>query len=99
MNDFVKPIPNPPIVRGKHCILSSTAGIRVSPLVLGGMSLGNAWSSFTGSIDKDQTFQLLDAFVKAGENFIDTANAYQEANQNPGPVNGCVIAAIETKWS
>lgn len=31
----------------------------------------------TGSMNKEKSFELLDAFVEAGGNFIDTANAYQ----------------------
>jgi aryl-alcohol dehydrogenase-like predicted oxidoreductase len=31
-----------------------------------------------GSMDKEQSFKLLDAFVDAGGNFIDTANNYQD---------------------
>ncbi|OKL61700.1 putative aryl-alcohol dehydrogenase AAD14 [Talaromyces atroroseus] len=61
---------------GRLRVLSSTASIHVSPLVLGGMSLGNSWAGM-GSMDKDSAFKLLDAFVKAGGNFIDTANNYQ----------------------
>ena len=30
-----------------------------------------------GSMNKEQSFKLLDAFVEAGGNFIDTANNYQ----------------------
>ncbi|KAJ5502679.1 hypothetical protein N7463_005553 [Penicillium fimorum] len=41
------------------------------------MSIGDAWSQFMGSMSKEQSFALLDAFVAAGGNFIDTANNYQ----------------------
>jgi aryl-alcohol dehydrogenase-like predicted oxidoreductase len=50
---------------------------QVSPLCLGAMSVGEAWKEFMGSMDKEQAFKLLDAFVEAGGNFIDTANNYQ----------------------
>lgn len=69
------PAPVTPLER--YRILSPTAGIRVSPLQLGGMSIGDKWSQFMGSMNKEQSFQLLDAFVAAGGNFIDTANNYQ----------------------
>ncbi|KAL2865379.1 NADP-dependent oxidoreductase domain-containing protein [Aspergillus lucknowensis] len=62
---------------GRYRILSSTAGVRVSPLALGGMSIGQAWSARMGSMDEEQSFKLLDAFTDAGGNFIDTANNYQ----------------------
>ncbi|CAD0087612.1 unnamed protein product [Aureobasidium vineae] len=74
---FFEPAPEPATELGRLRILSSTAGVRVSPLQLGAMSIGDAWSSFMGSMDKKQSFELLDAFVAAGGNFIDTANNYQ----------------------
>jgi aryl-alcohol dehydrogenase-like predicted oxidoreductase len=58
-------------------VLSPNAGIRVSPLQLGGMSIGQAWTKGMGSMDKEGAFKLLDAFVEAGGNFIDTSNGYQ----------------------
>nr|POE63721.1 putative aryl-alcohol dehydrogenase aad14 [Quercus suber] len=78
MADFMKPAPTPRTPLGQHRVLSSTAGIRISPLILGGMSIGEAWSAFMGSMNKAQAFQLLDAYVAAGGNFIDTANCYQD---------------------
>jgi aryl-alcohol dehydrogenase-like predicted oxidoreductase len=74
--DFSPP-KEPKTELGRYRILSSTAGVRVSPLALGAMSLGNAWSSIMGSMDEEQSFKLLDAFTDAGGNFIDTANNYQ----------------------
>lgn len=77
MDTLFAPAPEPATPLGRYRILSSTAGVRVSPLQLGGMSIGDAWSGFMGSMDKEQSFKLLDAFVEAGGNFIDTANNYQ----------------------
>ncbi len=48
----------------------------MSPLCLGGMSIGEAWTSIMGSMNKEDSFKLLDAFWEAGGNFIDTANNY-----------------------
>jgi len=51
--------------------------LSVSPLCLGGNVFG--WSA-----DQDQSFAVLDAFVEAGGNFIDTADVYsawKEGNQ------------------
>jgi aryl-alcohol dehydrogenase-like predicted oxidoreductase len=45
------------------------SGIEVSPLMLGGNVFG--WT-----IDQPTSFQILDAFVDAGLNFIDTADIY-----------------------
>jgi aryl-alcohol dehydrogenase-like predicted oxidoreductase len=44
-------------------------GLEVSPLAFGGNVFG--WT-----VDKARSFELLDAFVAAGFNFIDTANSY-----------------------
>jgi hypothetical protein len=67
-----EPAPEPPTSLGRYRVLSKTAGIRVSPLQLGAMSIGEAWTGILGSIDKKGAFELLDAFVAAGGNFIDT---------------------------
>lgn len=78
MADIWKPAPEPESELARYRILSPTAGIRVSPLQLGAMSIGDAWSSFMGSMDKETSFKLLDSFVEAGGNFIDTACNYQD---------------------
>lgn len=75
--DLFKPCPQPKTELGRYRILSSTAGVRVSPLALGGMSFGTAWAEGMGSVDEEQTFKLLDAYNDAGGNFIDTSNHYQ----------------------
>lgn len=41
------------------------------------MSIGDAWEGIMGSMSKENSFKLLDAFVDAGGNMIDTANNYQ----------------------
>ncbi|KAF7295443.1 H-K-ATPase alpha [Mycena indigotica] len=59
--------------------LSPNAGIHVSPLQLGAMSIGDKWGHLgMGSMDKESSFKLLDAFAEKGGNFIDTANNYQD---------------------
>ncbi|THU88568.1 Aldo/keto reductase [Dendrothele bispora CBS 962.96] len=73
-----EPHPEPPTALGVLRILSPRAGIRVSPLCLGAMSIGDKWNSFMGSMSKEESFKLLDAFFEKGGNFIDTANSYQE---------------------
>lgn len=72
------PAPEPPTELGRYRVLSTSAGIRVSPLQLGGMSIGEAWAGFLGSMSKEQSFKLLDAYFERGGNFIDTANEYQD---------------------
>ena len=69
--------PLPPVPKtklGRHRPLASRAGIHVSPIQLGAMSIGDKWSNLgMGSMDKESSFKLLDAFYEAGGNFIDTA--------------------------
>lgn len=77
MAEVFSPAPEPPTELGRLSLLSKTAGIKVSPLVLGAMSIGQAWSEILGSMDKKRSFELLDAYYEAGGNFIDTANNYQ----------------------
>lgn len=64
MADIFKPAKEPPTELGRYRILSSTAGVRVSPLQLGAMSIGKAWEGIMGSMDKEQSFKLLDAFYE-----------------------------------
>jgi aryl-alcohol dehydrogenase-like predicted oxidoreductase len=55
-------------------------GLKVSALCLGTMTMG--WTS-----SKEESFAVLDAFVEAGGNFIDTADVYSFwAEGNPGGV-------------
>jgi aryl-alcohol dehydrogenase-like predicted oxidoreductase len=53
--------------------LLGKSGLRVSELCLGTMTFGEDWG--WGS-SKDGSRQILDAFLEAGGNFIDTANIY-----------------------
>jgi aryl-alcohol dehydrogenase-like predicted oxidoreductase len=70
-----KPAPEPATPLGRRRVLSPRAGVHVSPLCLGAMSIGDKWSKMMGSMDRESSFKLLDAFYEAGGNFIDTANA------------------------
>lgn len=58
------PAQDPPTELGRYRILSKSAGIRVSPLQLGAMSIGEAWKDFMGSMDKEQSFKLMDAYFE-----------------------------------
>ncbi|KIX05221.1 uncharacterized protein Z518_06093 [Rhinocladiella mackenziei CBS 650.93] len=71
------PAPEPVSELGRYRVLSSTAGVRVSPLQLGAMSIDDAWNLFMGAMSKTDSFKLLDAYHELGGNFIDTANNYQ----------------------
>ncbi|KAK4495127.1 hypothetical protein PRZ48_013454 [Zasmidium cellare] len=71
---FFGPAPQPKIRLGLHQILSPTAAVKVSPLALGGISIGHSWSSVFGK--NEEPFKLLDAFFEEGGNLIDTSNTY-----------------------
>ena len=67
-------VPQTPLAR--YRILSPLAGVRVSPIQLGGVQIGNEWEKIgLKGMDKESSFKLLDAFFDAGGNFLDTANS------------------------
>ncbi|KDR66516.1 hypothetical protein GALMADRAFT_258994 [Galerina marginata CBS 339.88] len=71
--------PPPKTGLGRYRVLSPVAGVHVSPLQLGAMSIGDKWERFgMGSMNKESSFKLLDAYYDNGGNFIDTANSYQD---------------------
>jgi hypothetical protein len=57
----------PPTELGRLRILSSTAGIRVSPLALGGGNIGQAWNKAWGVMTKERAFELLDAYFDVSD--------------------------------
>ncbi|KAH6914060.1 arylalcohol dehydrogenase [Coprinopsis sp. MPI-PUGE-AT-0042] len=76
-----QPAPPPKTALGRYRKFSPTAGVHVSPIVLGAMSIGDQWEKLgLGSMDKESSFKLLDAYFDAGGNFIDTANIYQDGS-------------------
>ena len=76
---FYVPPPLPATSLGRHRQLAPNAGIHVSPICLGAMSIGDQWPGM-GPMDKESSFKLLDTFYEAGGNFIDTANNYQNGS-------------------
>jgi aryl-alcohol dehydrogenase-like predicted oxidoreductase len=56
-----------------HYVTLGRSGLRVSPLCLGTMTFGEQWG--WGSSVEDST-RILDRFLDAGGNFLDTANFY-----------------------
>jgi hypothetical protein len=61
------PPPPPPTNLGRYRTLSPLAGVRVSPMQLGAMSIGDKWQEFgMGSMDKISSFKLFDAYFDAG---------------------------------
>ena len=55
--------------------LGST-GLKVSNLCLGTMTFGHS-DDRPGQADEDTAHKIMDKFVQAGGNFIDTADCYQ----------------------
>ncbi|WVQ86191.1 hypothetical protein IAT38_008359 [Cryptococcus sp. DSM 104549] len=77
--DIYPPQPEPANELSRYRILSDYAGVRISPLCLGAMSIGNQWTGSMGKgLDFEESCKLLDAFYEAGGNFIDTAGNYQD---------------------
>ncbi|KXJ85814.1 aldo/keto reductase [Microdochium bolleyi] len=70
--------PEPKGPLGRYRLLSPTASVRVSPLCLGAMNIGDAWKSYMGEIGQKGAEEMLDYFYDQGGNFIDTANNYQD---------------------
>ena len=67
--------PAPESGLARYRLLSSRAGVHVSPIQLGGMSIGDQWVDLgLGHTDKESSFKLLNAYFDNGGNFIDTAN-------------------------
>lgn len=73
MDPFAPPA-KPQTALGWHRILSPTANVKVSPIQLGGISIGNSWSKLFGKSEDPDA--LLDAFYDLGGNTIDTSNMY-----------------------
>ncbi|KAF8908583.1 NADP-dependent oxidoreductase domain-containing protein [Gymnopilus junonius] len=76
---FFEPAPPPKHPLGLYRVLAPRAGVHVSPLALGAMSIGDKWADVgMGSMNKESSFKLLDAYFDHGGNFIDTASNYQD---------------------
>jgi len=60
--------PQTPVSRlARYRTLSPLAGVRVSPIQLGAMSIGDKWNDLGfGSMDKESSFKLLDAYFDLG---------------------------------
>ena len=69
----MQPAADPPSCLARYRRLAPSAGVFVSPICFGGMSVGDQWAGI-GAGGKEQCFKILDAYANAGGNFIDTAN-------------------------
>ncbi len=60
-------VPPPASKLAHYRTLSPLAGVRVSPIQLGAMSIGDKWHELgMGSMDKESSFKLLDAYFDLG---------------------------------
>lgn len=60
-----------------HSVTLGRSGLRVSPLCLGAMTFGAEWGI---GVDPAASMDLLDRYLDAGGNFIDTANMYNKGH-------------------
>ncbi|TFK85637.1 norsolorinic acid reductase [Polyporus arcularius HHB13444] len=78
MSSFA-PQPPPATALGRYRLLSPSAGVRVSPICLGTMSLGQAWNqAMAGGTTREEAFEFLDTYFKSGGNFLDTSTNYND---------------------
>ncbi|OCH91630.1 Aldo/keto reductase [Obba rivulosa] len=76
---FWTPPPEPRTKLGRHRQLSPLAGIHVSPIILGGGTIGYKWAKpGVGEMTRESSFKLLDVYYEASGNFIDAANNYDD---------------------
>jgi len=68
------PVEKPRNPLARYRALAPSAGIHVSPLQLGGMSVGKTGERSGVDMNRESSFKLLDAYYNLGGNFIDTAN-------------------------
>ncbi len=60
-----------------HYVTLGKSGLRVSPLCLGTMTFGKDWG-WGGT--PEESFKILDTYLGAGGNFLDTANVYTKGH-------------------
>lgn len=60
-----------------HYVTLGRSGLRVSPLCLGAMTFGEEWGI---GCSPEDSYSLMDAYLDAGGNFIDTANMYNKGH-------------------
>ncbi|THH32073.1 hypothetical protein EUX98_g2087 [Antrodiella citrinella] len=78
MSDWAQP-PHPKTKLGRYRQFAPLAGVHLSPIAFGGMSIGDKGQQHgVHTMGKEQSFELLDAYYGAGGNFIDTSNNYQD---------------------
>ncbi|KAJ7886219.1 NADP-dependent oxidoreductase domain-containing protein [Mycena olivaceomarginata] len=77
--------PIPPTKLGRYRTLSPLAGLHVSPLQLGAMSIGDKWGPLgMGTMDKELSFKLLDAYFDTAVilSILPTTSAQDESSES-----------------
>jgi aryl-alcohol dehydrogenase-like predicted oxidoreductase len=69
------------------------SGLRISEICLGTMSFGDAWGF---GAERAESHRVLDAFAKAGGNFLDTANKYHEGQSEE--IVGEFVRSDRDRW-
>lgn len=72
LHKMAMPPPPPKGPLERYRLLSPNASLRVSPLCLGAMNFGNAWSGHMGACDQKTTESILDYFYEQGGTLVDT---------------------------
>ena len=67
------PDPAPKSGLARYRVLAPNAGVHVSPIQLGALTIGDQWKML-GEMSKESSFKLLDTYFDNGGNFIDTAS-------------------------
>jgi aryl-alcohol dehydrogenase-like predicted oxidoreductase len=76
MLDLFPPQPQPKTELARYKLLSPSAAVRVSPICLGALSLGDQWTGFmAGKLDQKESEAYLDEFYEAGGNFVHTGTS------------------------
>jgi aryl-alcohol dehydrogenase-like predicted oxidoreductase len=81
------------VIRMRYKLLGRT-GLRVSELCLGAMIFGDSRGGWGAS--KDEAGRIVERFVEAGGNFVDTANYYARGASER--IVGELIAAERERW-
>ena len=65
-----------------HYVTLGRSGLRVSPLCLGTMTFGEDWNreGQTFGVDAAASREIIDIYLEAGGNFLDTANIYTKGH-------------------
>jgi len=103
--EMFPPLPQPDTEMRRYRLLSPSAGVRVSPICLGAMSLGDQWTGLMANkLDQKESEEYLDYYYNAGGNFIDTGEwsvSLQSRNTHAQPITtktSSPSTSLENGW-